>query len=111
MKRDELKDVRGVIGQMLGILTEQNVQATLASLKETDVLILPELGDFSAADFDQMKKTLPIGEAAARKVADRLAKLVRSAVSGSPPTGACARRRWSRISARSTRSGSIRCAA
>ncbi len=75
MKREELKDVRGVVGQMLGILTEQNVQSTLATIKDTDILILPELGDFSAADFDQMKKTLPIGEAAARKAADRLAKL------------------------------------
>jgi NTE family protein len=75
MKREELKDVRGVIGQMLGILTEQNVQATLARLNPTDVLILPELGDFSAGDFDAMRKTLPIGEAAARKVADRLAAL------------------------------------
>ena len=110
MKREELKDVRGVVGQMLGILTEQNVQSTLATLKDTDVLILPELGDFSAADFDEMKKTLPIGEAAARKVADRLAKLSRSGRSGSPPTRRCARRRRSRISARSTRSGSIRCA-
>ena len=75
MKREELKDVRGVIGQMLGILTEQNVQQTLRTIKDSDVLILPELGDFSAADFDEMRKTLSIGEAAARKVADRLAKL------------------------------------
>ena len=30
---------------MINILTEQNVQASLASLKPTDVLILPELGD------------------------------------------------------------------
>jgi NTE family protein len=79
MKRDEIKDVRGVAAQMFNILTEQNVQATLASLKDTDVLILPELGDFSAAEFDQLKKTLPIGEAATRKVADRLAKLSVSA--------------------------------
>ena len=75
MRRDELKDVRGVVGQMLGILTEQNVQATLATLKPTDVLILPELGDFSAGDFDAMRKTLPIGEAAARKVEAQLRKL------------------------------------
>ena len=75
MKRDELKDVRGVISQMLNILTEQNVQETLATLRDTDILLLPELGDFSAGDFDEMVKTLPIGEAAARKEAARLSKL------------------------------------
>ena len=75
MKRDELRDVRGVIAQMLNILTEQNVQETLASLRDTDILLLPELGDYSAGDFDAMVRTLPIGEAAARKHADRLARV------------------------------------
>lgn len=75
MKRDQLTSILSVVGQMIGILTEQNVQASLASLKPTDILILPELGDYSAADFDHMTQTIPIGEAAARKVADRLAPL------------------------------------
>ena len=73
MKPDQLTSVLGVTGQMVNILTEQNVQASLASLKPSDILVLPELGDFSAADFDHLPTTIPIGEAAARKVADRLA--------------------------------------
>jgi NTE family protein len=72
--REELGSVLGVSGQVINILTEQNVQRSLATLKPTDILILPELGDFSAADFDHMSKTVQIGEAAARKVADRLAR-------------------------------------
>ena len=36
------------------------------------MLILPELGSYSAGDFDNMSSTIPIGEAAARKVADKL---------------------------------------
>ena len=60
---------------MLSILTEQNVQASLASLKPTDILISPDLGDFSTGDFDNLTKITPLGEAAARKVADRLAQL------------------------------------
>jgi NTE family protein len=75
LKREELTSVLGVTGQMINILTEQNVRASLAALKPTDILIEPELGDFSAADFDHLPKTIPIGEAAARKVADRLAAL------------------------------------
>ncbi len=74
-KREQIKDVLGITGQVIGILTEQNVQATLATLHETDILILPELGNFSAGDFDDLRKTFPIGEAAARKVADRLKTL------------------------------------
>ena len=75
LKREELNSILGVAGQMLSILTEQNVQASLASLKPTDILISPELGDFSTGDFDNLPKITPLGEAAARKVADRLAQL------------------------------------
>ena len=73
--REQLNSILGVSGQVINILTEQNVQRSLASLQPTDVLILPELGDFSAGDFDHLPETVPIGEAAARKVADRLAGL------------------------------------
>ena len=54
---------------------EQNVQTSLASLKPTDILISPELGDFSTGDFDHLSKITPTGEAAARKLADRLAQM------------------------------------
>lgn len=74
-KAEAITNVLGITGQMIAILTEQNVQATLATLKPTDILILPELGTYSAGDFDNMKTTFVIGETAARKVADRLAAL------------------------------------
>jgi len=79
MKREELTSVLGITAQMINILTEQNVQASLASLRPTDILIEPELGDFSASDFDNLRKTIPIGEAAARKAAQRLSALSLSA--------------------------------
>jgi NTE family protein len=75
LKREELNSILGVTGQMLSILTEQNVQASLASLKPTDILISPELGDYSTGDFDSLTKISPLGEEAARKVADRLTAL------------------------------------
>ena len=74
MRRDQINSLLGVTGQMINILTEQNVQASLASLKPNDILILPELGDYSSGDFDHMPDTVPIGEAAARKVEDRLSR-------------------------------------
>ena len=75
MKREELASVIGVTGQMINILTEQNVRVSLASLKPTDVLIEPVLGEFSAADFDSLMKTVPIGVAAVEPVAQRLSAL------------------------------------
>lgn len=75
LKREELNGILGVTNQMLSILTEQNVQASLAALKPTDILISPELGDFSTGDFDNLPQIAPLGEAAARKVAAQLAHL------------------------------------
>lgn len=72
---ETLNSLLSITSQMVGILTEQNVRASLASLKPTDILILPNLGDFSAADFDRLALTVPVGEAAAYVVADRLAAL------------------------------------
>jgi NTE family protein len=72
LKREQITSILGVVGQMLSILTEQNVQASLASLKPTDILITPELGDFSTGDFDHLGNIIPLGEAAARKMAERL---------------------------------------
>jgi NTE family protein len=75
MKRDELRSVFGVGAQMINILTEQNVRISLAELKPADVLILPDLGDFSSADFANSYKTIAIGEQAARALSDRLKPL------------------------------------
>jgi NTE family protein len=75
LKRDELNSILGVSGQMLSILTEQNVQKSLSLLKPTDILISPDLGDYSTGDFDKLSQISPLGEAAARKVGERLAQL------------------------------------
>jgi NTE family protein len=73
LKREDLTTILGVTGQMLSILTEQNVQASLATLKPVDILISPELGDYSTSDFDNLLKISPLGETAALKVTDKLA--------------------------------------
>ena len=75
LRREEVTSLIGVTSQMVNILTEQNVRASLASLKPTDILIEPALGEFSAADFDHLAQTVPIGVAAVERVADRLATL------------------------------------
>ena len=44
--RSRSQSVLGVTAQMVNILTAQNVRASLASLKPTDILIEPQLGGF-----------------------------------------------------------------
>ena len=75
LKPGQIHGLQGVAMQTLGILTEQNVRESLQQLRPQDVLIEPALGDFSAADFDNLLKVVPIGEAAARDAAPRLRAL------------------------------------
>ncbi|MGH8639926.1 MAG: patatin-like phospholipase family protein, partial [Burkholderiales bacterium] len=75
LNREQLIGIRGVVSQMLSILTEQNVQESLAKLTSADILITPELAEYTTADFDKLAQIAPLGEAAARKAAARLASL------------------------------------
>ena len=75
LKREDLNGILGVTNQMLSILTEQNVQASLATLQPGDILISPELGDFSTGDFDNLPQIAPLGEVAAYKKAAQLKAL------------------------------------
>jgi NTE family protein len=75
LRPDQIVGIEGVAMQMLGILTEQNVRESLRELRPQDVLIEPELGDFSAADFDRLLDAVPFGVAAAREVEPRLRAL------------------------------------
>src|SRR3990167_1207322 len=75
LKREDINGIFGVTGQMLSILTEQNVQTSLASLTSQDILISPDLGDYSTGDFDNLPQIAPLGEVAARKVAAQLKQL------------------------------------
>ena len=74
MKQDDITSLLGVTTQMINIMKDQNVQASLALLGPQDVLISPELGNYSAADFDHLESLVPLGEAATRAVAAKLAK-------------------------------------
>jgi NTE family protein len=75
LRPDQIEGLHGVSMQTLGILTEQNVRQSLQQLRSQDVLIEPALGDFSAADFDNLIKAVPFGEAAALQAAPRLQAL------------------------------------
>ena len=73
--RDSLSSVVGITAQMINILTEQNVQRSLASMGARDILVAPPLGTFSSADFARAAEAIAIGERGARAVAERLRTL------------------------------------
>lgn len=77
--RDTLGSALGLTAQMISILTEQNVQRSLATLGPGDVLISPPLGTLSSGDFDRASQFFALGEAGARGRSQRLADLATSA--------------------------------
>ena len=75
LTEQELGTLLGVSRRIFDILIEQSEKRSLQLLHPDDILIRPELGDFSSADFDHWSAPIPLGEAAARAVSDRLARL------------------------------------
>ncbi len=74
-KRDQLKSVFAVALQSVNLMTELNVSQSLSSLKETDVLITPELTGISSADFARYAEAIRSGSKAARGETQRLLAL------------------------------------
>ena len=71
--REALGSVIGLTAQMINILTEQNVQRSVASLTDRDLLIRPDLQKLSAGDFDKVTQFIERGQASAEALAQRLA--------------------------------------
>jgi len=74
-KRDTLNSFTGVTAQMINILTEQNVQQSLRSLKPDDVLIAPTLDNLTAADFDRGADFVALGQLQAEALVLRMQDL------------------------------------
>lgn len=63
---DSIAGVLSITAQMVALLTEQNVGASLALLTPRDLLVRPELGDITAADFARHEDAAAQGRAAMR---------------------------------------------
>ncbi len=72
LTRADLKDALSVIGQAMNVAIEANEKAQLATLTERDVAVPVVLQDIGSGDFAKVPEAIPIGEAAARKAADKL---------------------------------------
>ncbi|MFM7065742.1 MAG: patatin-like phospholipase family protein, partial [Gammaproteobacteria bacterium] len=71
--RETLGSVIGLTAQMINILTEQNVQRSIAALTAQDLLIRPDLQKLSASDFDKVARFIERGQSSAEAVSPRLA--------------------------------------
>ncbi|WP_315651286.1 patatin-like phospholipase family protein [Roseateles aquae] len=70
--RNALNSLVGVTAQMINILTEQNVQRSIASLWNEDLLITPHLGQLGASDFERTRELIAAGERAADAALEQL---------------------------------------
>jgi len=75
MKANEIGGIFTVAGQMINILTEQNVTRSLATLKSGDIYIKPDLDGITAAEFGRYAETAKRGRAAAEAMLPRLKTL------------------------------------
>lgn len=73
--RETLSSVGGLTAQMINILTEQNVQRSLATMTPRDVLIAPDLGTLTSADFERTRDLITRGVLGAQPLSARLAAL------------------------------------
>ena len=96
--RESLSSVLGLTEQMIAILTEQNVERSIATLAPHDLLLNPDLGKLTSGDFArapqliQRRRRLRRGTQAARLAAVRDAG---ARIRASGPRSTCSRR-WSR---------------
>ncbi|HYC35300.1 MAG TPA: patatin-like phospholipase family protein [Usitatibacter sp.] len=74
-KPDEVKGLATVLGQVVNLLTEQNVARSLALLRPGDIYIRPELGDITSTAFTRQIDAASIGRKAMLAAAPELARL------------------------------------
>jgi len=60
--RETLSSVVGLTEQMLAILTEQNVERSIATLTPRDLLLNPGLGPLTSGDFARAPELIKVGE-------------------------------------------------
>lgn len=71
----EINSLLSVTGQMIDILTQQNIQRSLATLTPEDIYIHPKLNNVSVTDFVRHKEITDLGRDAAEEKLEQLKAL------------------------------------
>lgn len=69
---DEVKGIVTVLGQVVNLLTEQNVARSMSALRPGDVYIRPDLGGITSTAFTRQLDAAELGRKAARQAAGDL---------------------------------------
>lgn len=72
---EDLGSAVAVADQMLTILIRREADQQIATLKPRDILLSPDLGDYSSANFVDVANVIPLGEEAALAAAEQLRSL------------------------------------
>jgi NTE family protein len=75
LKPEQVKGIGTVLGQVVNLLTEQNVEASLKRLQPGDVYIQPDLGNIGATEFTRQLEAADKGRAAAQAMTAELQRL------------------------------------
>jgi NTE family protein len=78
IKSQDINSLLSVSAQMVNILTEQNVNQSLASLQPQDIYIKPDLKDIGAGDFQRNGVAADLGRLAAQAMQEPLSRLALS---------------------------------
>jgi len=70
---EKLVEATQLLARSMDVMLTANEVIQLETLTDRDVRVDVEMGDIGTADFTRVPETIPLGEVAARKVADRLA--------------------------------------
>lgn len=73
-KPDKLQHAAQLLARSMSVMLEANEAVQLQTLTERDIRIDVPMGDIGTSDFLRVPETIPLGEAAARLVVDRLAE-------------------------------------
>lgn len=71
----KLKTATGTLFRSMDVMIQANEQLQLQTLTAQDILIDIPMGDIGTSDFVRIPETIPLGEAAARAVAEQLSAL------------------------------------
>ncbi len=72
---DEVKGIVTVLGQVVNLLTEQNVARSMRELRPGDIYIRPNLGDITSTEFPRQIEAAARGREAMRLAAEELKRL------------------------------------
>jgi len=75
VKPAKLQSATQLLGRSMDVMIQANEELQLLTLTARDIRIDVPTGDIGTADFERVPETIPLGEAAARSMADRLAEL------------------------------------